>query len=564
MSHSLLKLWFSSISFIVFCICFLPGKSLAITITIDPETKYQTFEGWGTSLCWWAVLAGKWSESNRNKLIDAIVNPDTGLGYNCFRYNIGGGDNPSHNHLSEPRAVPGFKKSETAEYDWSADQYQRNILLGIASRGENLIFEAFSNSPPWWMTISGCVSGNTNGADNLKPSYFAAFADYLTTVVKHYKDNWGIIFRTVAPFNEPSSGYWKINGGQEGCGFKNNQSRMIKELGKQLIAKGLFKQTRVSSADETSLDHTVNTFKTYDDSTFIYLSQINSHSYGGWSSRKAVDSLARTHKKTLWQSESGPLGKGNDQSDITMWMSHVIIQDLRLMKPNAWLDWQVCDPVDNWMSIELNHSTQSFRYTKRFYMHAAFSRFIRPGSQIIYSNDTNSIAALVPSTGNLVIILRNNANSNTPYIIDLSRCTTLGTRAEIHRFSLPGNLSRLDDIPIDGKKLSFSAPAQTITTCVIPGSVTTIGKKRYSINNKDSNIPLIFFNNTLRFQTTPGTHYKISIFNSTGRLLYESQYNTRDFSEKIELTPYKLANGIYLVRIKQNRSIIFHNLLISK
>lgn len=563
MNHPFSILRISAISIIASSIFFWPAKALANTLTIDPEIKYQTFEGWGTSLCWWAVLAGKWSETNRNKLIDVIVNPDTGLGYNCFRYNIGGGDNPSHNHLSEPRAVPGFKKSETSEYDWSADQYQRNILLGIASRGENLIFEAFSNSPPWWMTISGCVTGNTNGADNLKPTYFTTFADYLTTVVKHYKDNWGITFRTIAPFNEPSSGYWKINGGQEGCGFKNNQSRMIKELGKQLIAKGLFNQTKISSADETSLVQTVNAFKSYDDSTFIYLSQINSHSYSGWQSRTAVDSLAKIHNKILWQSESGPLGKGNDKSDITMWMSHVIIQDLRLMKPNAWLDWQVCDPVADWMSIELNHSTQSFRYTKRFYMHAAFSRFIRPGSQIIYSSDTNSVAALVPSTGNLVIVLRNNSNKDTPYTIDLSNCTTLGTKAEIHQFSLPGNLSRLDDTPISGKKLSFSAPAQTITTCVISVSTTAIKEKQYE-NGKTRFTSVNFFNNILRFQTTPGTHLQINIFNSTGRLLSSRKYNASSFSEKIDLNHYALANGMYLLRIEQNRSVILHNILFSK
>jgi hypothetical protein len=140
-------------------------------------------------------------------------------------------------------------------------------------------------------------------------------------------------------------------------------------------------------------------------------------------------------------------------------------------------------------------------------MHAAFSRFIRPGSQIIYSSDTNSVAALVPSTGNLVIVLRNNANSNTPYTIDLSRCTTLGTSAEIYRFSLPGKLSRLDDIPINDKKLSFNAPAQTITTCVIPGSTTAIEKERYKIPEVRS-FSLSYINNTLRLQTTPGNSSK--------------------------------------------------------
>ena len=58
-------------------------------VVVDPGKKYQVFEGWGTSLCWWAVKAGAWSEANRSKLLGAIADPDTGLGYTIFRYNIG-------------------------------------------------------------------------------------------------------------------------------------------------------------------------------------------------------------------------------------------------------------------------------------------------------------------------------------------------------------------------------------------------------------------------------------------------------------------------------------------
>ncbi|GAE90776.1 alpha-L-arabinofuranosidase II precursor [Acetivibrio straminisolvens JCM 21531] len=73
--------------------------SAATTVTIDPDATYQTIEGWGASLCWWGNQIGRWSADNRNKLIEKIVSPTDGLGYNIFRYNIGGGDNPGHNHM---------------------------------------------------------------------------------------------------------------------------------------------------------------------------------------------------------------------------------------------------------------------------------------------------------------------------------------------------------------------------------------------------------------------------------------------------------------------------------
>ena len=49
--------------------------------------------------------------------------------------------------------VPGFQP-EPGEWDWDADAGQRAVLQGSMERGVN-IAEAFSNSPPYWMTISG-------------------------------------------------------------------------------------------------------------------------------------------------------------------------------------------------------------------------------------------------------------------------------------------------------------------------------------------------------------------------------------------------------------------------
>lgn len=540
----------------------LPQPASSITITVDPTIKYQRFEGWGTSLCWWAVDAGKWSEKNRNSLIGAIVDPDTGLGYNCFRYNIGGGDQPGHTHLSQTRAVPGFLPTENGAYDWTADQYQRNILQGVASRGKNLIFEAFSNSPPWWMTISGCVSGNTNGADNLKPAYFTAFADYLATVVKHYKDSWGITFRTVEPFNEPSSGYWKINGGQEGCGFKSRQPQMVKELGKQLVSKGLFPQTSISAADETSMEHTVTALKSYDDSAFSFVSQINTHSYSGWKFRKSVDSLAKAHKKILWQSESGPLEKPeSDPSDITMWMSHVIIHDLRVMKANAWLDWQVGDPVANWMTIQLDHSRETFKYTKRYYMHAAFSRFIRPGSQIISSNDTNSVAALDSNTGNLILVVRNNAESEVNYSVDLSKFESIGTVAQLYRFQLPGSLKKETAVAINNKQISFTAPKLSITTCILP--VNPTASLKHESENKGVDLTLFTWipDSRLRLSSEQRDPFAISIYDCRGVRVFTTNAIAGELMNNTIGGKRMLANGMYLVKQSpvNGAEDIYHN-----
>ncbi len=315
-----------------------------IRITVDPEVVYQqNFEGWGTSICWWGELEGNGSAEYRKKIADVLIDPDSGLGFNIFRYNIGGGDQSGHNHMRPGGAIPGYKPSQAEPYDWNADQNQRAMALSIAERAKvkniSLIWEAFSNFPPWWMTISGCSAGNVNCADNLKPEFFDDFADYLTDVVKHFRDFRGINFRTVETFNEPSASWWKEGNNQEGCGFNSKQPLMVKLLGRTLISKGLFPSTKVSAADENSVDQAVNGLSVYDDSAFSFMSQINTHTYYGRTPANfsKLYNIAKNRKKLLWQSETGPLaGKGNQ--DIAMFMSQYIIEDLRMLKPNAWLD----------------------------------------------------------------------------------------------------------------------------------------------------------------------------------------------------------------------------------
>jgi O-glycosyl hydrolase len=464
-----MKYWSKYLMMAVFAMAALAASSMAQTkVVVDPSKKYQTFEGWGSSLCWWAVKAGAWDEANYQKLVGAIADPDTGLGYTIFRYNIGGGDQPGHNHLTKGDGggkVPGYKTSESGSYDWSADPGQRNILMALNKRVKDPIYEAFSNSPPWWMTKSGCVSGSNDGSDNLKEDYFDDFAEYLSEVAKHFKTEWGVTFRTVEPFNEPSAGWWKANGDQEGCGFKNNQSKMIVELGKALKSKGLFPETMVSAADETSIKQAHDQLGNYTAEALSYLGQVNTHSYSDGSYRAQLYNRAFALGKRLWQSETGPLHKSGDEN-ITLWMANVIIQDLRDMKAEAWIDWQLGDPAENWRTFAMNHSKQTFSYGPRYYMHAAFSRFIRPGSRIIASDNGNTLAALRPD-GALVIVVRNSGSSDVNYSFDLSGFESAGSTVKVHQFALPGSLKALSDLKVANKAIAMTAPSNTVTTLVV-------------------------------------------------------------------------------------------------
>ena len=136
-----------SAAFGVACLAGIASPAHAQTkVVVDPGKKYQVFEGWGTSLCWWAVKAGAWSEANRSSLIGAIADPDTGLGYTIFRYNIGGGDQPGHDHLTKGDGggkVPG--ENWAAPDSWLAEIDERRAYVKAAAERVGAIFVPFQS-----------------------------------------------------------------------------------------------------------------------------------------------------------------------------------------------------------------------------------------------------------------------------------------------------------------------------------------------------------------------------------------------------------------------------------
>lgn len=442
-----------------------PGTML---VRIDPATRYQTFEGWGTSLCWWANHVGGWGAAARNAVVDAVVNPTTGLGYNIFRYNIGGGENPSHEHMNAHREIEGYQPS-AGVWDWGADATQRAVLQQIVATGTNVILEAFSNSPPSWMTKSGCAAGNTDGSNNLKDDQYEEFADYLTEVVKHFRDEWGITFRTLEPLNEPNATWWKLDNNQEGCHFSpSNQENIIRLVAQSLAAKGLT-GTTVSASDENSMDEAYANMRAFSQATMDAMSQMNVHSYAG-NRRADVRALATMKGKRLWQSESGPLGQtlANDV-EAAFFMGARIIQDLRELKPDAWLDWQFGDPSRNWASVVLNDAEQSFSPLKRFYVNANFSRYIRPGAVFVDVNDANTVAAVAADGKSVTLVVQNrDASATKGFTFDLTKLPTVGATVEARRTSRTEDLAPLPTASVEDYRFVAMIPPSSLTTFVIP------------------------------------------------------------------------------------------------
>ncbi|HEY4415447.1 MAG TPA: glycoside hydrolase [Verrucomicrobiae bacterium] len=440
------------------------AASLDYTATINPKSVLvEQFEGWGTSLCWWANVLG--NDTNREQYADLAFKQ---LQLNIVRYNIGGGENPALPHSMESRArVPGFEP-QSGVWDWNADANQRWFLRAAVARMVNRVV-AFANSPPYWMTVSGSVTGATNGANNnLRVECETAFADYLVTVVSNLTRLDGVHFDTLTPMNEPGSDWWHYGNRQEGTHMSHDQqARMIQLLRPALARNGL--QTGLVASEDNDEQRAINAVKSYDPATQKILSQIVTHTYTA-NNPTGIRKLADKLDKPVWISEYG------DGEASGLQMARRIRDDLVQTHACAWVYWQFAEPDSNWGLIRYhrnnrNGTNSTFSLNKKFYVMSQFSNFVRPGFQILDVDDKNSLAAYDPAQHRLVIVTINDRKQLQPFTVtfDLSSFRTGDAKTTSYRTSTNENMQAIDSAFIREGKLITTMPPRSITTQVITG-----------------------------------------------------------------------------------------------
>lgn len=504
----------------------------ADTATVDPSVQFQTWQGWGTSLAWWAKVVGGLPEPARQDYMDKAFDPVKGLGLNIVRYNIGGGENPAHllpnrQFMGFREAVPGFEPAQGV-WDWSADANQRWVLKRAIQMGANRV-EAFSNSPPFWMTHSGSVTGAPDGKDNLDPKYDAAFADYLTEVVKHFRDDWGVTFDSLEPLNEPSGSWWKMGNHQEGCHMdRPHQNAVVNATGAALARKKV--HIPVSASDESVVDDAARTFPFYDATALGFMTRLNTHSYGG-GARTQVSAYALGAGKDLWLSEYGD----GDASGLSM--SRRILEDVNGLHPSAWVAWQVVDSAGGWgflKSPQLNDTDPAYTVNKKYYVMGQYSKFIRPGCRMMAISDPNSLAAYDAKTKTLVIVSTNGGDAPRPMIYDLAKFSPTVSSFTVYRTSPTEDLKKIvGPVPAPGSR--------TLQDTLPPKSVTTYVVSNMAFTARDSWDPFAWYTVTHR---------------ASGRALEEQGRERNDFTPVVLGAPkpgddgqqwrvLPLGNGIY-------------------
>lgn len=551
-----------------------PEESVVV-VKPDPTDvspfNHGKFEGWGTSLAWWANTVG-YNEALTEDATEKMFDEEKGLGLDIARYNIGGGDDPTHDHITRiDSKMPGFaspvyqedgttlKTDENGRLvynlDWDKDVNQVNVLKKAREHNSDLVVEAFCNSAPYFMTNSGCTGGGVNGQDNLKEEYYQDFAELIAKVAKHFKEDLGIKFQSISPMNEPSngggnstgSGCWNANNAkQEGCNFwqTDHQSDMVIEMGKALEKYGLREDTVIAASDDGTENFVKRSYNGMSQEAKDQIDRIDIHTYGVTTdaARTSIHNFVKDTGKKFWMSEVGgssTAGTGAEAMGNSLWFGEKIIHDLNNLRSSAWVMWQAVDnhiweeelgtrdlnaPI--WGLCYTNHMRSQLELNKKYYAYGQFTRYIHPGDTIIASSD-HTLAAYNEVTGRITIVAINTAGETVKNRFDLSDFVRVGSKAKVIRTSgsveTGENWAQLDDILVTEEKyFDADLKANSITTFVIDMDNTELQLIDFGV--KDG---MVHYNYE-KGNTASDSDIYTAIYDGNNKFLYASKNRNAD------------------------------------
>ena len=163
-----------------------------------------------------------------------------------------------------------------------------------------------------------------------------------------------------------------------------------------------------------------------------------------------------------------------------MTLARTITEDLNHLRPTAWVYWQPVEPYSAWGLVNGAYGNASdetsptrgqplWVYTK-YYVLAQFSRFLRPGYQVLGSSDGNTVVAYSRADSRLVLI---SVNYGSPQTLryDLSRLSSVpDSTVQVTVTQTDGSrLLSESTIPLRGKILTVAVERNSIQSLVVSG-----------------------------------------------------------------------------------------------
>lgn len=211
-------------------------------ITVDENTRYQTFTGGGASFtdtaAWLMNSSGALSQSTRDATMRKLFSPTDGIGLSFLRNPMGASDlaryGYSYDDVPAGQSDPGLTQFSIAHDLADVVPLTRQAL----QLNPSLTVMASPWTAPAWMKDSGSLNGGW-----LKAEDYGAYASYFVKYLQAYRDQ-GVPVSYVTAQNEPTccSGYPSMSWNASGLAYFTKS-----ELLPKLQAAGL--STKVLAHD---------------------------------------------------------------------------------------------------------------------------------------------------------------------------------------------------------------------------------------------------------------------------------------------------------------------------
>ncbi|WP_120272064.1 glycoside hydrolase [Mangrovibacterium diazotrophicum] len=402
-----------------------------LVYTLKPNQEYQTVQGFGASDAWACQFVGaNWADEKKEQIADWLFSSDTdidgnpkGIGLSVWRFNIGGG---STEQGSESDIEDSWRRAESFltgpdQYDWTKQAGQRWFLEAAKVRGVE-DFIAFVNSPPVLLTENGKAYSSSPDQYNLAEENYAAYVDFLGTVLQHFSNDEGIDFNYISPFNEPQWDW--MSAGQEGTPAQNSEIAALTRLLNDKL-EGQSSSTKIEIPETAQIDYLFETSdkegrgnqveEFFSSSSENYVGNLSrvahkiaGHSYFSTWDFDHRDDVRQTLVEKIntvdpsleyWMSEYCILedndmiqGSGKDLSmTAALYLARVIHADLTKANASSWQWWTAISPYDykdGLIYIDRNENDGAVSDSKMLWVLGNYSRFIRPGMKRIEVNDS--------------------------------------------------------------------------------------------------------------------------------------------------------------------------------
>ncbi|MET7674758.1 ricin-type beta-trefoil lectin domain protein [Streptomyces seoulensis] len=364
-------------------------------ITVDENTRYQTFTGGGASFtdtaAWLMNSSGALSQATRDATMRKLFSPTDGIGLSFLRNPMGASDlarsGYTYDDVPAGQTDPSLSKFSLA--------HDLADVLPLTKQARQLNPDLTVMASPWtapaWMKDSGSLNGGW-----LKAEDYGAYASYFVKYLQGYRDQ-GVPVSYVTAQNEPTccSGYPSMSWNAGGLAYFTKSELLPKlqqaGLSTKVLAHDWNWDTYDSYAAQTVDDAAVRSHPNF--------GGIAWHGYGGDVTKQtavhnqypALDAFATEHSGGTWIADQ----QREDLSDIINytrnWAKSVTKWSLAVdqnMGPHN----GGCGTCTGLVTVHNGDGRSgSVDYTVEYYDMGHLTKFVRPGAQRIASTASSAV-----------------------------------------------------------------------------------------------------------------------------------------------------------------------------